>query len=609
MLSKNQNTYTLVNKLKWLTKDIRTLAMLIVKTALQCINFTQRQDKYSYKKLVKNAEKQHHIEQQCNLIIDQCDIHDIVVLLWDEESFYITIKSNIENLISRCNEQKREQLIKFFEVYLHKIDKRKNEISDRIQAYVPHSIPEAMTEDSGVVQTQETDECSPTKNDQQQPALLPQQTSEPLTARQSNPVGMNDADDCSTLQTEQGLLPDVSVPEVQSSTEGPDTNNVSKSQETSPFPVVVPASVALTADLHKVARQGHNYAAAPAIVHKKYQAGDKKREFNLSPVATALNTEAPLRLNEKPQFRTFELDLNYYLNSAEVVIISGHPVMEKLKKIIRNCGDFNCFHSAHEDLGGMVALLWTMALLSRPFQYANGKPVEQQSFLLLDICAIQPLKVGGRCCNLNMMIVPELIVKRNNTVIPASQSESAFCGESTRIARREPYSGSNFFRKIANARSLWDLDQFLIYAAQILNRPLAVTTEPDRTPLPYFSLLEHEFSALPAWQIFCPALKDLKTLFMDSTGMLEAAALVIFDAATMGNPDSIINQLLSASTNALHTRQENEPDALQHKHNVINLINGLMKQRFKHNVVDFPAKFEESLYCSLFSQTPLPLIW
>ncbi|HBX3076124.1 TPA: hypothetical protein MHW04_01585 [Klebsiella pneumoniae] len=449
-----------------------------------------------------------------------------------------------------------------------------------------------------------------TNNDQQQSELSPQKASEQLPAQNASSavVGSN-VNTCSASETEQGLPPEVLVSDIQSMTGSSDTNSINEHQEINALSTVIPEPVELMSDLPEDASKSGNNVTVSADMRKKYLNSHKNREFNLLPVAVVFNAEAPLRLNEEPQFRTFELDQNHYLNRAEVALISRHPVMERLKKIIRNSGNFNCFHSAYEDLGGMVALLWTMALLSRPFRYCNGKPVEQQGFLLLDICAIQPLKAGGRCCNLNMMIVPKSIAKRNNTIIPDSQAEPAFCGESTHIARHEPYSGSNFFRKIAQCRSLWELDQFLTCSAKILNQPLMTAAEPDKTPLPYFSLLEHEFSALPAWQIFCRGLEDLKALLRDSTGMLEAAALVIFDAATMGNPGNIINQLLTAATNALRARQENEPDALQHQQNVINLINGLMKQCFKHNVVDFPAKFEESLYRSLFSQTPLPLIW
>ncbi len=283
--------------------------------------------------------------------------------------------------------------------------------------------------------------------------------------------------------------------------------------------------------------------------------------------------------------------------------------MKELQKIIRRSGNFNCFYTAEGDLVGMVSLLWTMALLSRPFRYADGKLVEQQGFLLLDLCPIQPLKDGGCCSDLNFMIVPQSIAKRNSNVIPSAQSDSKFCGESTRILQLVSYNGENLFRKIVYTRSLRDLDQFLTQSAKILNQPLTVSVEPDRTPLPYFTLLEHEFSALPVYQTLSQELKNLKALFAESTGMLEAAALVLLDAATLGNPDNVINRLLTMATAALNCREAGKPDATQQRQDIIDLINGLMKQRFKHDVLASPAKFEESLYRSLFSQTPLPLIW
>lgn len=354
-------------------------------------------------------------------------------------------------------------------------------------------------------------------------------------------------------------------------------------------------------------------ATQDALVNKDHQlinvpaSSSDVHDRHYTPLSTALNQTSPLQLTQEPQYRIEMWDLDTYLSRFEVVLFSEHPVIIKLGKMIRSSG-LNGFHDV-SDLLGIVALLWFMAQASRPFRYAEGKLVEQQGWILLDVCAIQPLKRGGRLSDLNIVVVPEAIAKRNNRVMPPKQSEEIYCGESTRILGKSPYNGGNLLRKMAVARSMREVDEFLTQSAALLNSPLTVTTEPNKTSHPLFSLLKHEFSALPAFQAFSVGLGFLKNLLLDNTGMLEAAALVMFDAATLGNPQNVINRLLEMSNRAYFARLRNEPEASQYHYDVINLINDLMVQRFSHNLLNSPAKFEEQFYNSLFSLPPLPLVW
>ncbi len=58
----------------------------------------------------------------------------------------------------------------------------------------------------------------------------------------------------------------------------------------------------------------------PVLMNQRSRIEHQNQRRNLLPVAAALNTRNSLLLNEKPLYRTYEIDPKYYLNTADVVL-------------------------------------------------------------------------------------------------------------------------------------------------------------------------------------------------------------------------------------------------------------------------------------------------
>ncbi|MBM1020186.1 hypothetical protein EIC82_04025 [Enterobacter sp. A11] len=248
------------------------------------------------------------------------------------------------------------------------------------------------------------------------------------------------------------------------------------------------------------------------------------------------------------------------------------------------------------------------------YNVVDDKPLGfPHAWLKAGLCAVYPPENGGGLVAENFWIAPEIIVKKNNQMLPAAAdlaktSVSRLNYATNNMAPGPCLTKNKFITRCLEGKRENHVLEFIRCGMPHVTGAPIIDREPPVVELPLLGLLYRECTRHKYFDQYCKGLEHLNLLFAEQSGVLEATALLCFDAVTMGNPDNIMGTLLQMATDTYLTA-ETEEARQAGKDALIARVHGWLYETFQLDILSAPQKFEKKLYTRMFSHPPVHLHW
>lgn len=248
------------------------------------------------------------------------------------------------------------------------------------------------------------------------------------------------------------------------------------------------------------------------------------------------------------------------------------------------------------------------------YNVVDDKPLGfPHAWLKAGLCAVYPPENGGGLVAENFWIVPEIIVKKNNQMLPAAAdlaktSVSRLNYATNNMAPGPCLTKNKFITRCLEGKRENHVLEFIRCGMPHVTGAPIIDREPPVVELPLLGLLYRECTRHKYFDQYCKGLEHLNLLFAEQSGIQEATALVCFDAVTLGNPDNIMDTLLQMATDTYLTA-ETEEARQAGKDALIARVHGWLYETFQLGILHTPQQFEKKLYTRMFSHPPVHLHW
>lgn len=357
-------------------------------------------------------------------------------------------------------------------------------------------------------------------------------------------------------------------------------------------------------DAHSTAPEALQAEVAPQTFDER-----SKADLNLLKLKRPPSVTAPL----DPLFRAGYVSCTELEHSRWTAYFIHTPQVRKLIAIAVKAALGTSAWDSHVQQVKMLQRTCTLEDEQGCYNVINDKHLEFPcAWFKVELCPVWPLKNGGELSFENFWVVPDVIYSKNHQTLPAAVDQNK-PGISRLHKARTSMPGQRISEKTFIKRCLQDKGvnhvlEFIRQGMPLVNGAPIIDREPPVVERPVLGLLYRECKRHQPFNRYCQGLEHLNLLFAEQSGILEATALVCFDAVTMGNPDNIMDTLLQMATDTYLTAQTEEArqagkDALAAR------VRNWLYETFQLDILHAPQKFEKKLYARMFSHPPVHLHW